>query len=62
MDAQEAYDGSVNLIINDGVTFPKLINSRFTPIGNNKYKIIDRSGDNDTNIYNQSSFNTDISL
>ena len=62
IDAQEAYDGSVNLIINDGVTFPKLINSRFTSIGNNKYKIIDRSGDNDTNIYNQSSFNTDISL
>ena len=39
---QYSYDGSVNLILNDGKNIPRLINSRFTPIGRNKYKIQDR--------------------
>ena len=60
---QYSYDNSVNLIINDGKNKPKLINSRFSPIGRNKYQIVDRSGDNDTNIYDQGSqFDTDTSL
>lgn len=50
---QYSYDGSVNLIINDGVNQPRLINSRFSPIGRNRYEIVDRKGDNDTNIYDQ---------
>ena len=60
---QWSYDGSVNLIINDGQTFPKLINTRFSVLGDNKYQIVDREGNNDTNIYNDSTdFNTSISL
>lgn len=60
---QYSYDGSVNLIINDGKNIPRLINSRFTPIGRNKYKIQDRKGDNDTNIYDQGSqFDLDTAL
>lgn len=60
---QYSYDGSVNLILNDGKNIPRLINSRFTPIGRNKYKIQDRKGNNDTNIYDQGSqFNLDTSL
>lgn len=59
---QWSYDGSVNLIINDNTNTPKLINSRFSPIGLNKYQIVDRKGDNDTNIYDDSQFDTDISL
>lgn len=60
---QWSYDGSVNLIINDGQTFPKLINTRFSVLGDNKYQIVDRQGNNDTNIYNDSTdFNTSISL
>lgn len=60
---QWSYDGSVNLIINDGQTFPKLINTRFSVLGNNKYQIVDRQGNNDTNIYNDSTdFDTSISL
>lgn len=46
-----SYDNSVDLIINDGNSYPKIINSRFSPIGRNKYQIVDRVGDNDTNIY-----------
>lgn len=50
---QYSYDGSVNLILNDGLNVPRLINSRFTVTGKNTYKVIDRKGDNDTNIYDQ---------
>jgi hypothetical protein len=49
---QYSYDGSVNLYINDGKTNPKLINSRFSATGKNTYQIVDRKGDNDTNLYN----------
>lgn len=60
---QYSYDGSVNLIINDGLNIPRLINSRFTVTGKNTYKIIDRKGDNDTNIYDQGTqFDVDTSL
>ena len=60
---QYSYDGSVNLILNDGLNIPRLINSRFTVTGRNTYKIIDRKGDNDTNIYDQGEqFDVDTSL
>ena len=60
---QYSYDGSVNLILNDGLNIPRLINSRFTVTGKNTYKIIDRKGDNDTNIYDQGEqFDVDTSL
>lgn len=32
---QYSYDGSVNLILNDGLNIPRLINSRFTVTGRN---------------------------
>lgn len=54
LQVQPSYDGTVNLIINDDKNPPKLINSRFTPIEDNRYKIIDRSGNTDTNIYKES--------
>ena len=60
---QYSYDGSVNLILNDGLNMPRLINSRFTVTGRNTYKIEDRKGDNDTNIYDQGDqFDVDTSL
>jgi archaellum component FlaF (FlaF/FlaG flagellin family) len=48
---QYSYDGSVNLIINDGVNIPRMINSRFSATGRNTYEVVDRKGNNDTNIY-----------
>lgn len=61
--SQWSYDGSVNLILNDGLNKPRLINSRFSPIGRNRYQIVDRKGDNDTNIYDQGEqFDVDTSL
>ena len=58
-----SYDNSVDLIINDGNSLPKLINSRFSAEGKNKYQIVDRSGDNDVNIYDRGNqFDVDSSL
>lgn len=60
---QWSYDDSVNLIINDGKNPPRLINSRFSPIGRNKYQVCDRKTNNDTNIYDQGDqFDIDTSL
>ena len=60
---QYSYDGSVNLIINDGLNIPRLINSRFSATGRNTYEIVDRKGSNDTNIYDEGEqFDIDTSL
>ena len=60
---QYSYDNSVNLIINDGKNIPRLINSRFSATEKNKYQIVDRKGENDTNIYDQGDqFDLDTSL
>lgn len=59
---QDSYDNSVNLIINDGNNTPKLINSKFSVTGKQQYEVIDRSGANDTNVYKENTFQTDISL
>lgn len=58
---QYSYDGSVNLILNDGKNKPRLINSRFSPTDLGKYQIVDHSGKG-TNIYNEASFDLDSSL
>lgn len=62
IDIQKSYDDSVNLIINDGNSIPKLINSRFSVTKDGKYEIIDRSGSFDTNLYNESTLLSEISL
>lgn len=62
IEVQESYDKSVNLIINDDNTLPKLINSRFTVLENGRYEIIDRFGNNDTNIYTEEGLNIDSAL
>lgn len=62
IECQPSYDGSVNLILNDDKNPPRLINSRFTPLENGTYKIKDRRGNNDTNIYDEDTFDIDTSL
>ena len=59
---QPSYDGSVNLILNDNKNIPRLINSRFSVRAKNTYEIVDRIGENDTNIYNSETFDKDTSL
>lgn len=62
IECQPSYDGSVNLILNDGKNYPRLINSRFTVLPDDTYKIVDRKGNNDTNIYDEITLENDISL
>ena len=62
IQVQPSYDGSVNLILNDDKNIPRLINSRFSVREKNTYEIVDRIGENDTNIYNSKTFDKDTSL
>ena len=64
IEAQPSYDGSVNLILNDDRNPPRLINTRFSAKELNTYEIVDRIGDNDTNIYDDdiNQFDLDTSL
>ena len=51
IECQPSYDGTVNLIINDDKNPPRIINTRFTKIEDNKYKIINRNQLEQTNLY-----------
>lgn len=62
IEVQPSYDGSVNLILNDDKNIPRLINSRFSTREKNTYEIVDRIGENDTNIYSSDDFDKDTSL
>lgn len=62
IECQPSYDGSINLVLNDDLNPPRLINSRFTPLENNTYKIATRIGNNDTSIYDEETFDIDTSL
>lgn len=63
MIPQYSYDGSIDLIISDNKNTPKIINTRFSAQDLNTYKVLDRQGDADTNIYDDNNkFNSQISL
>ena len=62
IEIQPSFDGSVNLILNDNVTNPKLINSKFSVEESNTYSIIDHEGNKDTNLYLESQLDLDTKL
>jgi hypothetical protein len=51
IECQPSYDGTVNLIINDDKNPPRIINSRFTKIEDNRFKIVNRNQTEQTNLY-----------
>lgn len=51
--AQESYDGSTNLIINDTQNRTCLVNTKFSILDDNKYRIINRYANYTSNIYNE---------
>jgi hypothetical protein len=53
IDCQPSYDGTVNLIINDDKNPPRMINTRFSRIENNRYRIIARNQLQQTNLYKE---------
>lgn len=62
LDTEVSYDDSVNLIINDGVNTLKIVNSRFYLTDSDSYKIADRKGNLDTNIYTENNFKIEAGL
>lgn len=62
IECQPSYDGSVNLIINDDKNAPKIINTRFSKLEDNRFKIVNRNQVNQTNLYSESNFDKDTRL
>lgn len=62
MMVQNAYDGGVNLILNDGINTPKIVNSRFSVQEDNTFKITNHVGFKDTNLYDYSNLRSQASL
>ncbi len=58
----DEYDGSQNLIINDDVNDPRLINTRLSIQENHTFLIPEHSGNAVTNVYDDSTLDKDISL
>lgn len=53
IECQPSYDGTVNLIINDDKNPPRIINTRFSAIEDNRYRIINRNQKEQTNLYEE---------
>jgi hypothetical protein len=51
IECQPSYDGTVNLILNDDINPPRIINTRFTKKENDTFKVINRSQIKQTNLY-----------
>lgn len=62
MEVQESYDGSVNIILNNDYSSPKLINSRFSVLENDTFEVPDHIGNKDTNLYDDNDLALDTSL
>ena len=62
MEVQESYDGSVNIILNNDYSSPKLINSRFSVLENDTFEVPDHIGNKDTNLYDDNDLVLDTSL
>lgn len=62
IDIEESYDGSANLILNDRTNPLKIVNSRFYLTDSNNYRIGDRKGNLDTNIYTEDNFGVEAGL
>lgn len=58
---QPDYDGSVNLVLNDAEHLPLLVNSGFSVV-DGRVQEVDRSGQHDTNRYDEGSFSDRLPL
>ena len=59
---QDAYDGAVNLVLNDGKNKPRLVNTRFAVQDEGTFKITDHIGFKDSNVYDGTTFDVDTLL
>lgn len=62
LECQPSYDGTVNLIINDDKNPPRIINSRFTKVEDNRYRVITRNQKEQTNLYQRDKLDSQTRL
>lgn len=62
LEIQPSYDGSVNVIAYDNLNQAILVNSRFSAEELDTYRIIDRRGFNDTNLYEEAYLKPQVQL
>ena len=62
IEVEPSYDGSANVLFSDKQHTPRLVNSRFYLTDSSNYRIADRKGNIDTNIYTTSNFEIESSL
>lgn len=62
IETQPSYDGTVNLILTDNFNPPRLINSRFSVTEGRRFYIVDREGNKDTNIYEDTNIDSQTRL
>ena len=62
IECQPSYDGTVNLIINDDFNPPRIINTRFSKIENNRFVIVNRNQRSQSNIYNKNNVDSETRL
>lgn len=62
MSILPSYDGSVDIIFNDDLNRPRLVNSRFAVLENNTYQVTNHKQQESTNIYDQDSVDTQTNL
>ncbi len=62
LEVQPDYDGTVNLIFTDNTAPLRIINSRFSVLPGNRFEIIDRQGETDTNLYDENELPESIYL
>lgn len=62
LDVEESYDGSANIVLNDRTNPLKIVNSRFYLTSAYTYKIGDRKGNIDTNIYTRDNFKVEAKI
>lgn len=53
IECQPSYDGTVNLILTDDKNPPRIVNSRFTKIENNRFRVINRNQTQQSNLYDE---------
>lgn len=62
IECQPSYDGTVNLIINDDKNPPRIVNTTYTTVEDNKYKRIVRNQTEQTNIYREGQIDSQTRL
>jgi hypothetical protein len=53
IETQLSYDDSINLIINNNESVPRIINTQFRKLGNNRYEYLTRNQSVSTNLYDE---------